>query len=326
MKTWQLGFVPGIALLCICASAGAQDPAASELKSRFYAEAPKAWQEYLASIPANFVLISHAHREGGVITAIPAKSRTTWKRMNDSYLQIEEYQDVSGQEYGEAWGQNPDYSFRLSRKKGSTAWTLTRLASQQDDELQDRFRRMCCTRLTLWNLPLPQLIQDREFRLCTIGWQKHGEKQLVHFEFEYLKPPEQYPFRGGHKIQGGWALLDPADFWLLTAYRVYTIEKGQRVWFAQTFQSSSQSARGKLDHSGTIELPTVDVIMKVRQEFFQDSAQSEDFRLSAFGIAEPAGLSKPTPWWLYISLSGLAIVLLGLVYYAWRRRRSAALV
>ena len=51
----------------------------------------------------------------------------------------------------------------------------------------------------------------------------------------------------------------------------------------------------------------------------------EEFMLSYYGIPEPEELRwRPTPWWLYILLAGLALVILSFGIYAWRRHRRAA--
>jgi hypothetical protein len=42
----------------------------------------------------------------------------------------------------------------------------------------------------------------------------------------------------------------------------------------------------------------------------------KDFTLSAFGFPEPT-LDKPPPYWLYSSLGGLILVIIGGLLYQW---------
>ncbi|MCS7168946.1 MAG: hypothetical protein NZ914_15125, partial [Gemmatales bacterium] len=60
----------------------------------------------------------------------------------------------------------------------------------------------------------------------------------------------------------------------------------------------------------------------------QREPRDEEFTLSYYGLPEPAGVTwpKPRPWWLYLSLTGLALVVMGLAlgtYLRWRRTRLA---
>jgi hypothetical protein len=54
---------------------------------------------------------------------------------------------------------------------------------------------------------------------------------------------------------------------------------------------------------------------------------NSEFHLSYYGFPEPEELrwSRPTPWWLYILLAGLALVMLSFAIYAWRRHRRQQL-
>ncbi|MCS7017294.1 MAG: hypothetical protein NZM42_14405 [Gemmatales bacterium] len=45
-----------------------------------------------------------------------------------------------------------------------------------------------------------------------------------------------------------------------------------------------------------------------------------------FGLVEPSPLARPRPWWLYLSLTGLGLVVIGFAigtYLRWRRSRLA---
>ena len=49
-----------------------------------------------------------------------------------------------------------------------------------------------------------------------------------------------------------------------------------------------------------------------------------DFTLSAFGLPEPYGVTwdRPTPWWLYIGGGTLAVLVIVILGYRWRRRAA----
>lgn len=46
----------------------------------------------------------------------------------------------------------------------------------------------------------------------------------------------------------------------------------------------------------------------------------QDFTLSAFGLPEPDWYRPPTPWWMYTSLAGLAMVIVGAVLFRFGKK------
>jgi hypothetical protein len=79
--------------------------------------------------------------------------------------------------------------------------------------------------------------------------------------------------------------------------------------------------QGQGDAIDVRQLTTFEITRFKRVDELLDQA----FRLSAFGLPEPPGVEwkKPTPWWLWISLGGIAMLVLG-AGLGWLRKRYAA--
>lgn len=297
------------------------------LRSQLYEEAPKAWQRYLEAQPETFVVITQSESDTPGARYQSVRIQTTWKRVGLCYLKLGVYESLTGLTYAEAWGQNPHYSFRLRRTPASNHWIVEEIHREPDSQLLASFQRLFERPLTLWNLRLPQLLQDPDFQLEELDWAEHQSRKLVRLSFSYEKAPEHYPFPGGHRLRGGWALLDPQRDWLLVAYAVYTLERGKKYWFRHRFDWQRVIYPLGLPAYSEIE-ESVFGQTRITYDFQDIVPPLSDFSLRAFGLPEPAGViwPQPTPWWLYLSLTGLGLVVIGLAlgtYLRWRRARLA---
>lgn len=292
-------------------------------KERFVSEAPKGWRAYLDSLPDNLVIVAISERRTPSVEFGAMRSRMTWRRMKGCYLRLRELENAAGEVFAQAEGQNEHYYFSIEKRPMQDRWTLLELRYEKDENLPASYQFHISGPLCLWNLNMLEILEDADFRIVNISKEQYQDKPAVRLEFEYTKPPEKYPFRGGHLIRGGWAILNPQQYWLLLSYSVYIVQHNQRYWFSRTFELDAKRAPLGLIVSTITSVPGEEESY-TKYEFLPNRARPEEFRLSYFGLPEPQGLSwpKPTPWWLYMILSGLALVAIGLAIYAYRRWRK----
>jgi hypothetical protein len=178
-----------------------------------------------------------------------------------------------------------------------------------------------------------ETLLDRRFTLETIEAHPEGDRIFVRVQFRYTRLVET-----GSVHKNGWLLLDPAHYWTIRAGECTTTlndsESGPRlvsrarVNLAYTLTDDGFPLIAK--QSLVSEFPETgrQFLMEETYEFWEQPQPNEaEFRLSYYGFPEPEELrwSRPTPWWLYILLAGLALVMLSFAIYAWRRHRRQQL-
>ncbi len=315
----------------------------TEWKNRFLAEAPKSWEAYLGfarSLQVSLSATGTLDKDGNRSPA--GKFRSEFKNTKGASLRISQ---KLGPEYkAEAVGTNPSYYFKLKRRSPDSGWIIVDLEFPQNsstfsDEQRKREEsdlQQICDCLMLWNLWLPTLIHDPDFKITAIKPQEIDGRPAVRFDFDYPKPDNDYPVKGAIRLKGGWMVLDPEHDWILRDYLVHAGQP-QKYFMRKTLRIREGAGHHPiLTHStrqivgkgvlvgkraGKAEASFESVVEEQYQVVERSDAPLEEFTLSAFGLPEPPGTQvKGSRLHLWIALAG--IVCLGIaVVIRWQIRR-----
>jgi len=312
---WFRWLLPLLASICFIPALTAQE---QELKARVLRDAPRAWQEYLAFARRLQVTISKTPigpvQEGDVL------SRARWEikqSQGGGYVQL--VPDARNWKYptlvtlprgaldsgyslqpgGVVIGTNPAYQFALTRPTPEAKWELDYAIWNAETRaaVREKILRQACGCLTLYNLWLPDLFQDPDFKISRAQVRQGG---LVELGFDYPKPADRYPVRGGVLIGGGWMVLDPHQDWILREFEVFT--PGTHKWI---YHQRSQTRRGSAGHplETRVVSHTTSERFDARHDMIRETREDPDlpdteFMLTAFGLEEPRpwdGLPPPPP-------------------------------
>jgi hypothetical protein len=312
------------------------------LREQFLREAPARWAEYVQQ--AKQLQGTYSFRASFSVTGTKAENTYTVK-MNRTCKLIElsmarktpggqgDYDDLKVVAF------NPRYAFALKRKTPSSPWIVTELVDLRTNSLpssiQKTFERIDNEILELVRLdkdPLAELARKPEFQVVRCKKVLQAGEEFVQVDFEY--PPTVEERDSG--VHRGTLVLDPQRFWCLRSYEVR---------YPRSDGSPGTVKYRVLELGGREEgLPVPKRALEQREFLSKDGTRGkteiwvecnldvprtlppdEEFTLSAFGLPEPLGVtwSKPTPWYLWLSLAG-ALCLGGSGVFYWLKRRAAA--
>ena len=327
-------------------------------KDRFYAEAPKRWEDYLRFVRTLQITVSENFYHG-VNRSLNGSNRTEFKQARGACLcvvhrhlppkpvppgsritprqlaRINAFRTSS-----KAEGFNPSYSFTLNRRGPDKGWIITdvELPDQSNNfsdkriKFQESQLKDLCLCLRLQNLWLPKLIQDPDFKITAIQTQEIDAHTAVRFDFDYPKAEKDYPGDGGFQIKGGWMVLDPEYDWILREYigfsqdythprQNYTLHRTLLIREGTNRHPIVTHATSKIVDKGGELLDTFD---SEWQTVEQSDVPLEEFTLSAFQLPEPPG-TKTEGSRLYLWIAGVGIVCLviaALIRWQLRRMRT----
>ncbi len=161
---------------------------------------------------------------------------------------------------------------------------------------------------------LPFLLESKGLSIVDVVPESGNTEELVRMIFTL--EDERKPGSGG-----GWLILDPAHHWLIRKGEldlVYDARTKIRQQFEYKYREgsdrfylpTSQEFRATVTEDGrkTAEYEIVGTF-DVRE---QADVPKSEFRFSAFGFPEPAGLKpRQTPWYLWLAGAGIVCVLCG---------------
>ncbi|MFO0807723.1 MAG: hypothetical protein U0746_03795 [Gemmataceae bacterium] len=248
--------------------------------------------------------------------------------------------------------QNPAYAFQLRRKSAGKPWVLTEFAAGADTgNLIVRFPAKSAIEtffhrgLTL-NTPgerLVDLIDDADFVVTGTTLEQRAGKSLVRVTFRNtpklvsqvvgettVKPARQVT------VVSGSMLLDPQQYWLLQSYSaaVQWSSPGELPVRTSdcTGEYTYQQLKNGLPVLSRVALTFVnnkpvenrpDFSQVLDYKFDETTPTEADFTLAKYGLPEPAGNRRSTPWYLWVC--GAALVFAGLAALFRRlSRRSLA--
>lgn len=309
----------------------------NEPTRRFLAEAPQGWQRYL-TFAQRLQMTATATRTGvdNGKPLVTTRFRTECKQATNSAVRVQF--SLEAKTDGEVIGSNPSYTFTLKRRTAERGWILVDLkfgkqAKGRDEDhksIHDDVRWHVCGCLTLWNLWLPDLIGDADFKITSVRPQIVGGLELVRVDFDYPKRADNYPRPGALRITGGWMLLDAQHDWILREYEVFHMTR-ERSLIHRRFEFKEGSDRHLLaTHSKTNikgkEKESFDIISEADiQTEERPDLPSREFTLSAFGLPEPKGIvweDGGSPWYLWFTAVGILCLCAGALLWRRVRRRK----
>lgn len=305
-----------------------------DLKEHFLRDAPQRWEDYLhfarqlqVSVNATNYSITNGER------SLIHRMRTECRQTVNAALRIHQWLEPDTR--GEVEGINPAYSFVLKQDDADRGWFLTELKlfgrleehGGRQQAFEEDVLRDVCSCLTLFNLWLPSLVHDPDWKIKSIRTQPFKGTECVWIDFDYPKAKKDYPLKGAMQIKGGWLILDPKHDWILREYTVHSGNPNEAT-YNRKFDIRERGGQHPI-----IEKAKTHITIKEDKitEVFGDSEwetkeQSDrpiaDFMLSAFGLSEPMGVKPPAPprTWIWLLATAVAAVLLAMLF-AWLKRR-----
>lgn len=311
----------------------------TDWKDRFFAEAPKRWENYIR-FARTLQVTRKGNRYIGANRSPVGSGHSEYKQTKGAYLSIIYRENGPSKGEAEVEGANPSYSFKLKRRSPDKEWIIMDLEvfdqspaiSDKQRKLQEmRFRATVCDCLILDDhLWLPTLIHDPDFKITAVKPQEINSHPVVRFDFDYPKTRVTYPVRGFERVKGGWMVLDPGHDWILREYAVHHGEPEKYTHW--TFQIREGTDGHPIITHRTFQLLRKDDRQLVIGENMGAELEAiersdvplEEFTLSAFGLPEPPGLKveRSSQLYLWIALGGVFCLGIG-VLIRWRLRRTA---
>jgi hypothetical protein len=221
---------------------------------------------------------------------------------------------------------NTTYGFFLERSDADDDWVIVRLGQLADDsELVedlhwsiDRITHRFCNPVYLVREPLYEAVEKPYFKLVDIKPAADSTLAEVTFEYEHDRTEED---RGKFNwVQGGKMILDPSNNWVIVSADLNARDVMAQIDFSIKLENEFDTKAFK-----SIRLPTrcVETNVKPDSLYSQDRKctfaipgslpPESDFRLSAFGIPEPAELRPQSfPWFIVGSIVTAALIALGI--------------
>ncbi len=321
-------------LRCAC-QVGATEP----LGARLPVEAQQAWKHYRQQFEQWKRSLS------GTVTSVGKRTAPVERLLWDWEMEIltrddcsrvvaprQLYVDPDGsvrRKGREVYCLNPDYAFALTTSTAENGHPRLRVSRLERTatatSLPFRLRMIlgCLKWASLVDLPmvgLPELFAEPAFRVVSID--RQGEEVVVEFALDGNEDRHW-------GMTSGKLVLDPQHDWCLRRAESKVFLEGGWVDVVQTFEPVSSgygdllvSRHTRVDyrapHYGGFE----DYLLNVRRN--ATPVSDEEFRLSAFGLPEPAlGRTKRLTFatWLVVCNAALLAVVLTVLCVAWRRRR-----
>jgi hypothetical protein len=221
-------------------------------------------------------------------------------------------------------GYNLRYHFVLTREQETRPWVISELKRRSAG---DPTNPLATGGLHLGpsSTEVPMLIKSPNFKLLEVEPARENGDELVKVRFSYT-PDEKNPLRGGSM------LLDPHHDWM--------VRKGEATLAAggKEFTSTIEwSYREGSNHHPILTQARGQQTTKENNRVFrnnevvtdydlreQETVPEKEFLLSAFGLPEPPGEGRATPWYLWLGGAGLACLVLGAIVGRFRHRAKAA--
>jgi hypothetical protein len=315
----------------------AVDNTSDDLRKRFMEEAPAQWAKYQELMANVQGVISSEYsstepRQNGS-TRIEYKVGSGGKlRVYQSLLPIDAGNSVCAF--------NSKYAFTLTRKTAGDSWVLTfQERINRDGKIPEKVSRPISWAMSsvaglthLYIENLIEMVRKPYFRVISVAPVKTNSGELVEITFDYQhKVGDSEGNKPYNPVQSGLMVLDPANFWLLRSCQLnlsYSNSKRKATRVDEYVTSSmvplpKRSVRTEedvpLNGPASYKLSvTSDFDLRLPSTLPDES----EFTLSAFGMAEPAGIhwSTPTPLFLWIFLVAASLLVVAVVVGLLKRR------
>jgi|GEM_PF-2906400 len=308
-----------------CARADPTD-AGSIWRQRLQREASQAWEKYHNAIKSLQFAVRISSREQDKLTML---KRVEVNHIDDRTIVTVEQELPREQRGLRRTVVNPEYAFELELVRKQASWRLLRIIpGDQIEQLSLALDpKNALTYYRAAYVPFWAAIYDTlthpNFSIKRVAYVDKAKGQRLRIEFEHT-----FHASSGDVTKQGWLLLDPGKYWVITEGEVsndWAVSRARLEYedtpngFPLLQRIEKDTWYPQLEKQATAEWAF---------EYWEKGPVrgEEEFRLSYYGFPEPEELRghKPTPWWLYILLAGLALVIVSFAIYAWRRHRRAA--
>ncbi|MCY2980017.1 MAG: hypothetical protein NTU79_15215 [Planctomycetota bacterium] len=331
-----VGVATTLIVCCLCQAvplAGAELDEA--LFRRFQNEAPKAWKKQLelrkkffpATSGVTIISNQKVIREGKVIQMDEYQE----KRIRTHYRQMISKEVKKGEQTLQC--ANPRYAFELA-SSSSGEWVIIGVhpyqvpPSDESDNI-DAYNRIMVPPGEIQSpetLPMRGAsnqiewfndeVKIQDIKLISVNNRECFEVN-IDFPFVFFEQKGNELVRLVER-RSAVAVFDPTNNWLLYSFvwnqapnvkTSYTASYDENLGGAPFMTSSRHEIRN-------IATNTVVDDFTYQSSVAVAALSERDFTLSAFGFPEPT-LNEPPPYWLYSSLGGLSLVIIGGLLYQW---------
>jgi hypothetical protein len=223
-------------------------------------------------------------------------------------------------------GLNPGYAFRLARKPGQSAWSLTALATDDPPGLFSKSRGPRFAELTdpqvkmhgtiqfleVEGIPLETLAADPSFRVT--GSVDEGDRHRVEFECDVVS------FSGPDRLQRGTLWLLPAASWAIDEYKVVIRPPGSGDAAVEMKMAWAARSARPVPKQFTLDYLSAKPPLRLAEEFSNweyTTPPESAFSVATYGFPEPAGAAPPSAsrggWVAAAVVLGVVMVAVGLV-------------
>jgi hypothetical protein len=317
----------------------AQEP---DLRAKVRSEAPNKWAEYLTAFSGRLRESSATSYTDWLGDGKPKpRAKGTVQYGTHGALEYHQKMEPAPGGGGYAFVLNEQYAFEVKRKSPEDQWLLVAINLEPKGLTPHMEGVDMFTTKALGNIGpfyvgggissyLPEMFKKTNFQITRASPWERDSRTLVRFEFRLDTPAKKS--RPAHTYQG-WVVLDPDQFWRVceSEIQVDYADKSENMVVTSTVECKMEgeyptltkwtiegkgTLLGKPFHQTTIVDYTVD----------RNDPDASEFRLTAFGLKEPMGVtwSQPTRWWLWLSLSAVGAVALGVLLIKVKRRSSTA--
>jgi len=231
---------------------------------------------------------------------------------------------------------NPLYAFELERDGPADRWVISDLDLDLTDGLSlDPKPEVEVERVTHYPISLigvnprfQSVMLEPGFQAKRITPIEQDGQTLVRVEFDY-QPSD------GDKTRAlelsGWIVYDPERFWVIREFDINIInpkaESPVQVQQTGTYMYRDTENGFPLLQQAELTLDNIGAQAKYveTREFnmhFND-VRRNDFHLTAFGFPEPNDVVRPTPWFLYSLIAGVALLVIAFALYKWAARPAS---
>src|SRR5262245_37514832 len=297
---------------------------------KFEAEAFRAWQEYL---PHTKKMVGKW--EGKITSAGKLQSHyiVELKQNNGCCMVISAL--LSGQKMGDTilFANNRDYFFTLRKKNQARDWVLSEIGTDKNkmaefvkNALLDGLDHLLAVEQ---DVQLHDLVALPYFKVVRARYVVVAKREFVELEFDSF---HEMPKKGWRvKVQKGKLILDPSNLWCLKSANLEMVSFNPEP-------PNARPAKKVIEYTyrseGGVPVPE-SIIERASDEHGQSEIRTDytitlldvpdgDFRLSAFGLKEPKGVTLPKParYYVWFIGVGIACLVLGVFLRRWLGNKS----